>query len=79
MFLIPRHRALFAQVQKALGLTAGNLFCHIKKLVAVELIGVEKVFIDPKPTTLIYVTSKGISGIFESADILKNALDSVEH
>ena len=78
MFLQPRHRASFAQIQKALGLTAGNLSSHIKKLEANELIEVEKVFIDSKPTTLIYVTQKGVTGIAEYARILREALDRVD-
>ena len=46
MFLLPRGRAPFTIVQKALGLTSGNLSSHIKKLQNKGYIEVRKKFIN---------------------------------
>ncbi len=77
IFLLSRQQATFADIQKALNLTAGNLSSHIKKLEAAHFITVEKIFINSKPTTLIYITSKGRTGIAEYANILRHALDNI--
>jgi DNA-binding MarR family transcriptional regulator len=78
MFLLPRSKIPFPEIQKALGLTSGNLASHIKKLEELELIFVDKQFVENKPTTLVEISPNGISAINEYATTLRNALDSVK-
>ena len=78
MFLLPRSKTPFPEIQKALGLTSGNLASHIKKLEEIELIYVEKLFVDNKPTTLVEISPGGISAINNYATTLRNALENVK-
>jgi DNA-binding MarR family transcriptional regulator len=77
MFLLPRSKTPFPEIQKALGLTSGNLASHIKKLEDLELIFVEKLFVENKPTTLVEISPSGIYAINEYAETLRKALDNV--
>ena len=77
IFLLPRSKTSFPEIQKVLGLTSGNLASHIKKLEDMELIYVQKLFVNNKPTTLVEISSLGISAITEYATILRSALDQV--
>ena len=63
LFLLPRSKVKFSIAQKALGITAGNLSAHLKKLAESEYIHIEKVFVESKPTTLLMITPKGHSNI----------------
>ena len=67
-------------IRKALGLTAGNLSSHITKLSQNELIIVEKLFIDAKPTTVISLNEKGSKAMkeysLEMTKILGSMLNS---
>ena len=74
MFLLPRGRATFTSIQKCLNLTSGNLSSHIKKLQSKELVEVKKTFIDLKPTTEVYISSKGRESIVEYAENLTGVL-----
>ena len=49
----------FTSLKEFLDVTDGNLATHIKKLEKEEFIGVEKSFIDNKPNTRYFMTSKG--------------------
>ena len=49
----------FTSLKEFLDVTDGNLATHIKKLEKEEFIGVEKSFIDKKPNTRYFMTSKG--------------------
>jgi DNA-binding MarR family transcriptional regulator len=72
MFLLPRGRATFTSIQKCLDLTSGNLSSHIKKLQSRGLVDIKKTFIDLKPTTEVYISSKGRHSIIEYAKSLSN-------
>ena len=82
MFLLPREKAVFTEIQNALELTAGNLSSHIKKLEANQFIEVQKAFIKAKPTTIIYITAKGLKAMQQYAtlvsDVLGNMLKKIE-
>ena len=81
MFLLPRGRATFTLIQKGLNLTSGNLSSHIKKLQIKGYVEVKKTFIDLKPTTEVYLSSKGRTSIIEYAKnlsmILQNMLENL--
>ncbi|MHA1966721.1 MAG: transcriptional regulator [Candidatus Hodarchaeales archaeon] len=72
MFLLPRGRATFTSIQKCLNLTSGNLSSHIKKLQTKGFVEVKKTFIDLKPTTEVYISSKGRESIIEYAKELSS-------
>lgn len=77
IFLLPKGKALFTEVQKVLDLTAGNLSSHIKKLEENGLIEVQKAFIKAKPTTILYLTEKGVNSIQEYANLMTTALTTI--
>ncbi len=77
MFLLPRGKSIFTEIQEALGLTAGNLSSHIKKLEINEFIEVQKAFVQAKPTTIIYITAKGSKAMQEYARIVSDVLESM--
>lgn len=78
--LSSRGKTSFTVIRKALGLTAGNLSSHITKLSQNELIEVEKLFIDAKPTTVISLNNKGSLAIkkysSQMTKILNNMLET---
>lgn len=74
MFLIPKEKATFTEIQAALDLTAGNLSSHVKKLETNEFIEVQKAFVKAKPTTIIYITEKGLKAIQQYATLVTDSL-----
>ncbi len=74
IFLLPRGRATFTLIQKTLGVTSGNLSSHIKKLQSNKLIEIQKVFIDLKPTTEVYLSSQGRKAIVSYAESFSSVL-----
>ncbi|MFW9996833.1 MAG: transcriptional regulator [Candidatus Odinarchaeota archaeon] len=77
MFLLPRGRALYTEIQKCLDLTSGNLSSHIKKLQSKDLVEVKKAFVDLKPTTVVLLSPKGRTAIVEYAKSLSTVLNSM--
>jgi DNA-binding MarR family transcriptional regulator len=77
MFLLPRGRALYTEIQKCLDLTSGNLSSHIKKLQSKELVEIKKTFIDLKPTTVVYLSPIGRTAIIEYATSLSSILNTM--
>ncbi len=53
------HPWAFAELQTRLGLTAGNLSTHLRKLEVAGYVAVEKVFRDRVPTTSVSLTETG--------------------
>lgn len=49
----------FSSLKEYLNLTDGNLASHLKKLEKEKFIGVQKSFVDRKPNTKYFMTSKG--------------------
>lgn len=67
MFLLPLGRATFTVIQKALGITSGNLSAHIKKLRNEGLVKVKKTFIKLKPTMEIFLSDLGRNSLITYA------------
>ncbi len=67
MFLLPRGRATFTVIQKALGVTSGNLSSHIKKLRNEGFVSVKKTFIELKPTTEVFLSEIGRNALITYA------------
>lgn len=76
LYLLPKTHAKFSSIQRALNVTAGNLSSHLKKLSGEKFIEIEKVFVEDKPVTIIYITANGIRSIQGYAKILNEAMKS---
>ncbi len=59
LLLLGHHRLTFAQVQKALDLTAGNLSSHAKRLEKAGYLRILKGFVNLKPRTILEITDNG--------------------
>ena len=77
IFLLPRGRATFTTIQKALGLTSGNLSSHIKRLQSKGFVIVKKTFIDLKPTTEIFISEEGRLATIDYASNLTSILQNM--
>jgi DNA-binding MarR family transcriptional regulator len=53
----------FVYLQRATGLTKGNLSSHLTKLEAAGLVEIEKRFVERRPNTLVRLTEAGRTGI----------------
>ncbi|NJF25130.1 transcriptional regulator [Thermococcus sp. Bubb.Bath] len=58
LYLLPRERALFRDLQKVLDVTPGNLDSHLKVLEREGYVKVYKVIAD-RPRTAVKITEKG--------------------
>jgi DNA-binding MarR family transcriptional regulator len=83
MFLLPRGRATFTVIQRALGITSGNLSSHVKKLRNEGLVKVKKTFIELKPTTEIFLSELGRKALISYASqfslLLQHMLEETNH
>lgn len=75
LFLLPRSKAKFSTIQNTLDLSPGNLSSHLKKLESSGYVDIEKLFVDNKPTTIIYLTTTGFKAVSEYAKLLSSALE----
>lgn len=66
----------FMALKEFLEVTDGNLASHIKSLEKEGLIGVKKSFIDNKPNTKYFMTSKGRKAFNEHLQILEELIKS---
>jgi DNA-binding transcriptional ArsR family regulator len=65
----------FLFLQRATGLTKGNLSSHLTKLEEAGLVEIQKKFVMKKPNTNVALTAKGTTGIanyWEQLERLKN-------
>ncbi len=58
LYLLPRGRALFIDIQKVLELTPGNLDSHLRTLQKSGYVEIRKVIRD-RPRTAVYITELG--------------------
>lgn len=66
----------FTALKELLEVTDGNLASHIKSLEKEGFIGVKKSFIDNKPNTKYFMTSKGRKAFNEHLQILEELIKS---
>jgi len=78
LYLLPRRRVSFAELQKALNMTPGNLESHLKKLERVGYVRIFKGFAD-RPRTFIEITDKGARETIAFLRLLKKAIDEALH
>jgi DNA-binding MarR family transcriptional regulator len=77
IFLLPRLKATYSSIQKALKFTSGNLTAHLNKLEKSKMIVIQKGFVKAQPTTIIYLTDFGKERLREYAEILVNVLEQM--
>ncbi len=74
LYLLPRRKALFADLQRVLGLTPGNLDSHIKTLERHGYVEIRKVIRD-RPRTAVYITELGERETWKYVEKLRRALE----
>ena len=74
LLLAIRRKMYFSELQKALGLTPGNLGSHLKKLEEAGYIRTKKVLTRIRPLTLVILRQEGEEALYEHIDMLKKAL-----
>lgn len=72
-------RVAFGFVQKALGLTGGNLTVHLRKLEDAGYVVTAKEFVDAKPRTWVEATREGRRAYTEYLSSLERALNLSLH
>ena len=68
-------RVAYSFIQKTLGLTAGNLTIHLRKLENVGYVRTTKEFLETKPRTWVKATPEGRRAFTEYLDNLGHALN----
>ena len=74
LLLAIRRKMYFSELQKALGLTPGNLGSHLKKLEEAGYVRIRKVLTRIRPLTLVVLRHEGEEALYEHIDMLKKAL-----
>ncbi len=67
----------FSTIQKALGVTSGNLNTHLAKLEDEGFISKEKGFVDLRPRTLVFITDNGRTALVGYSGLLKQVLITI--
>jgi DNA-binding MarR family transcriptional regulator len=76
LYLLSNYNASFPEIKHALDLTSGNLSSHIKKLEQANLILINKLFINAKPTTILSLTPLGRKTVSNYMETLKSLLSN---
>lgn len=76
LFLYQNEEIVFSNLQKILGVTAGNLDYHIKKLSEKEYVISQKV-IARRLLTIVRITPRGLKAFKEHVNELKSILHSI--
>ena len=71
-------RLAFPRLQETLGMTAGNLSVHLRKLEEAEYIEVSKTHQGRTPTTLLCLTQRGRLALAEYTTAVKAVLSPTE-
>ncbi len=77
LYLLPRNRALFIEIQKVLEITPGNLDSHLKTLERNGYVKLKKVIRD-RPRTMVYLTTQGAEETRKYVSELKKILEEGE-
>ncbi|AEC52373.1 hypothetical protein PNA2_1457 [Pyrococcus sp. NA2] len=78
IFLLPRRRALFSEIQRVLDLTPGNLDSHLRALQREGFVKVYKVIAD-RPRTMIEITEKGSRETMKFLRTLKEIIERISY
>ena len=78
LILLHFHNDLaFSTLQKALGLTSGNLNTHLARLETEKLILSQKQFVKLRPRTVISITSNGREALLSYTSSLKDIIETI--
>jgi len=77
VYLYFTHSAKFTNIQKKLNLTSGNLSSHVRKLEAIGLVSISKGFVDLRPTTVVFITDKGMERVREQLVKMRELVSAV--
>ena len=75
LYLLPRERALFIDIQRILDITPGNLDSHLRKLKQEGYVEIKKVLAD-RPRTMVKITEKGAIETRNYLEKLKSVVSS---
>lgn len=79
MFLLYIHKKIsFAELQKLLNLTAGNLNHHLNKLMENGYIDTKKMLFSKRPINIIFISEKGKEEFSSYLSKFKNILEKLE-
>ncbi|NJE08434.1 ArsR family transcriptional regulator [Thermococcus sp. M39] len=76
LYLLPRGKVLFKELQKVLDVTPGNLDSHLKTLEKAGYVKLTKVFAD-RPRTAIEITNRGAEETGKYLRMLKDLLNQI--
>ena len=77
LLLAIKRKMYFSELQKALGLTPGNLGSHLKRLEEAGYIKVRKVLTRIRPLTLVSIRPEGEAALYRHMELLKSALSGL--
>jgi DNA-binding MarR family transcriptional regulator len=77
LYLLPRGRALFRDIQRVLDVTPGNLDSHLKALEREGYVEVFKVIAD-RPRTAVRITDKGARETLNYLKTLRQVIDGIQ-
>jgi DNA-binding MarR family transcriptional regulator len=66
----------FSELQRALGVSQGNLGAHLSKLVAAGYVDEEKTFVNRRPQTRYHLTARGRTAFSEHVTQLQTLLQA---
>ena len=72
------HQLPFAEIQKALQITSGNLNSHLTKLQEKKYVIIEKRFVDLRPRTVIFLSKEGKSALSKYIGDFSKILNGLE-
>ncbi|AHF81249.1 transcriptional regulator [Thermococcus paralvinellae] len=76
LYLLPRGKVLFKELQKVLDVTPGNLDSHLKTLEKAGYVKLTKVFAD-RPRTAVEITDNGAEETGKYLRMLKELLNQI--
>jgi len=74
LLLAIRRKMYFSELQKALGLTPGNLGSHLRKLEEAGYVRTRKVLTRIRPLTLVVLLEEGEVALYRHLGLLREAL-----
>lgn len=77
LLLAMRRKMYFSELQKALGLTPGNLGSHLKKLEGAGYVRLKKVLTRIRPLTLVIIRPEGEVALYEHMELLRDVLGGI--
>lgn len=78
LYLLPRGKALFINIQRVLNVTPGNLDSHLKSLQREGFVRIKKILAD-RPRTAVWITDLGAEKTRNYINLLRKVIDTENH